>query len=559
MAQKNNHYQPYDLPEADRHKNSQILAAQTIDSLDRLPLEEKKAAIRQILIGIGIDVAQNDGDPTGDGDQRTMASVEDRDIARHLFSTGGDIHDHFAAAERTMSKFGLACATGDARAVSEMIKRVARAESQPYSRSAAVLALLETRETSMRLSPLLLVVSVGKNIRYDSNHVSPNFQKLAKLLLEYGASPCAKDVMGKTVCHYGAGVMATNMTLEVVDMCIRAAKNHHMYGKEVQLHGLNTQEMNGKVGVAGGFNSDSGRRSVYLQGDGREVWIKPENMKLVEPSALQRYPPLTDIRDRLGGVSLHDLCMPQFLSGIGMPQQVDAAAFLLQKHDASIHTKDMDGISPFQMVSGMGQMAVSDIAQVVMGAAHNEAKRATKAKKQSKLCCAKCKVSLTKSDAFGCSRCKVTHYCGRECQVAHWKEHKKECKDLIALASGVRLNPPDEMKPPDGYASVSANFKTGNTFSEGKYKKPGNIVHDKKFVVKLQGIGDRDPIFVYDKTRMCQFHIQHGQPGFQQLLVEIRNEPAWQGRKTFMKASFDRSGTCTMYPDKTGVKAHYTW
>ena len=83
--------------------------------------------------------------------------------------------------------------------------------------------------------------------------------------------------------------------------------------------------------------------------------------------------------------------------------------------------------------------------------------------------------------------------------------------------------------------------------------------YDKKLVVKTQGLGDRDHILVYDQTRSCHFYLQYGQIGFQEILMEIRNEPAWQGRKTFMKASFDSSGTCTMYPGKTGVKAHYSW
>mmetsp|Transcript_3458 Transcript_3458/g.4037 ORF Transcript_3458/g.4037 Transcript_3458/m.4037 type:complete len:395 (+) Transcript_3458:74-1258(+) len=31
-------------------------------------------------------------------------------------------------------------------------------------------------------------------------------------------------------------------------------------------------------------------------------------------------------------------------------------------------------------------------------------------------------------DLMKCSRCNHTHYCGRECQVADWKSHKKDCK-----------------------------------------------------------------------------------------------------------------------------------
>jgi len=31
-----------------------------------------------------------------------------------------------------------------------------------------------------------------------------------------------------------------------------------------------------------------------------------------------------------------------------------------------------------------------------------------------------------------CSRCLTVAYCGRDCQVAHWKAHKKACKEEVA-------------------------------------------------------------------------------------------------------------------------------
>merc|ERR1712085_152836 len=104
----------------------------------------------------------------------------------------------------------------------------------------------------MRLSPLLLIVSAGKTMIGDAR--SQNFEEVASLLLKHGASPVAKDVLGKTVCHYGAGAMATKTTMDVVDMCIRAAGSHHMYGEEVELHSLNTKEVNGILGTAGGYD-----------------------------------------------------------------------------------------------------------------------------------------------------------------------------------------------------------------------------------------------------------------------------------------------------------------
>lgn len=138
--------------------------------------------------------------------------------------------------------------------------------------------------------------------------------------------------------------------------------------------------------------------------------------------------------------------------------------------------------------------------------------------------------------------------------VAHWAEHKVECKQFASYSSGVKLDPPTET----GFATIR-NFQSGAMHSDGKYQKPKNVKCNEQFVVKVQGNGDQCPIMVYDQTRSCQFDISPGQPGFKEVLTEIRNEPAWQGRKTFMKASFDKKGVCTVYPDTAGVKAHYSW
>jgi hypothetical protein len=35
-----------------------------------------------------------------------------------------------------------------------------------------------------------------------------------------------------------------------------------------------------------------------------------------------------------------------------------------------------------------------------------------------------------------CSRCRVARYCGRQCQVAHFKLHKSVCKMLAAAGGG---------------------------------------------------------------------------------------------------------------------------
>eukprot|EP00877_Chromochloris_zofingiensis_P002270 jgi/Chrzof1/12043/Cz06g19070.t1 len=48
-----------------------------------------------------------------------------------------------------------------------------------------------------------------------------------------------------------------------------------------------------------------------------------------------------------------------------------------------------------------------------------------------KRCCWHCGMRQEGPEPLSkCSVCRVARYCSRECQVAHWKAHKKECPDL---------------------------------------------------------------------------------------------------------------------------------
>lgn len=45
-----------------------------------------------------------------------------------------------------------------------------------------------------------------------------------------------------------------------------------------------------------------------------------------------------------------------------------------------------------------------------------------------------------------CSKCKQRWYCGRECQIANWQEHKKSCKEMAAAAAAAPPNKEEELK-----------------------------------------------------------------------------------------------------------------
>ena len=416
----NNYYRPPKNLDHDRVNSSRSAADQTVESLAGLPLEQKKAAIRQIFIEIGVAVEENDNDAFGDGDQAPFETIEERDLARHLFAMGGDIYEHFQQ-PGAISNFAGACSTGNLKSVKAMIKNALAETHQPYSKSEAISQLLEQRETSMRLSPLLMTVAMGKNFAFSNPHATFQHHEVVKLILRHGASPVAKDITGKTVIHYGCGGMATSTTISIAELCIQAARSHHLFGKDVVLHSLNSAEMNGKVGIAQGIDVEKGRRSVYIPCDDREVWVKIENMNLVDPGSTTPYPLLVDVQDRLGSVALHELVMSRNFTGVDRPpgfaEQSETAAFLL-KHNASIHIEEADGVSPFRMASGFGQLMGEDgVPALIMKHAKEMARDATRARRIDARCCWKCNEELQK-DAPQCSKCKTARYCNKDCQVS---------------------------------------------------------------------------------------------------------------------------------------------
>ena len=513
-------------------------------TMANLPLPAQTERIRSKLIDIGTDCIFNDNDPMGDGDQSKILSSQKRDDARELYSYGGDINGYFE--NGAFTQFAMSCISGEYQKVAMLLSNITNRIEQPWCHNNEMKAILETRECSMRLSPLLLIVSAGKSCQgvKKENHVAT-----AKILLKHGARPNAQDVLGKTVCHYGGGGFSTSMTLEVVDMCIRATETVHLYGKDVELFGLKAADFNGLKGVVGGFDPDSGRRSVYIFTIDKEVWIKPSNMQLLstnDEDSSTKVTMLADIQDRFGSVALHEVIMSN---------KVDAARLLLRQHNASIHVCDLDGMSPMKMVP-LGGMTRGEVAEMITAAARKEGAADRRAKKESqKYTCASCQKDLSENEKKTCSGCHTITYCSTECQHLHWKQgHKRECSALAKLRSGIRVDP----APPNGL-NVAFMSKGGRVSDKGSYRKPRGVSTNEKFVIKVQAMSDMMPILIYDESRICQFEINPGQPGFDEILAETRKEMTWDGRKTFMKASFNESGKCIIYPATAGVKAKYSW
>ena len=107
---------------------------------------------------------QNKEDRLGDGDQSEIRRAAHQQFYRNLFSQGGDIAEWFSSG--MISEFAVACVSGDVCRVQQMLEQAEQdfTACELGKPCDALVELLERRETSLRLSPLLMIVSAGKNI-----------------------------------------------------------------------------------------------------------------------------------------------------------------------------------------------------------------------------------------------------------------------------------------------------------------------------------------------------------------------------------------------------------
>lgn len=91
--------------------------------------------------------------------------------------------------------------------------------------------------------------------------------------------------------------------------------------------------------------------------------------------------------------------------------------------------------------------------------------------------CVNCRQDLSKCTALRCSRCKVVHYCSRECQKSNFAQHKPYCKKIHALRLQLSNDEPtlaeneDEKKASQyklAYAILTLGYHSTDTIERGK-------------------------------------------------------------------------------------------
>ena len=225
--------------------------------------------------------------------------------------------------------------------------------------------------------------------------------------------------------------------------------------------------------------------------------------------------------DRVGTNCLHEV----FLSPKG---RVDVAEFLV-KRNVSVDIVPPCGNSIRKMVYMPTPFGASKMHEIIR-------KHIVKIEEMEDGRCWGCREM--REELLKCSICKKAVYCSRACQKQHWRIHKHDCQDLDENYCSIQISKP------------SSEDQLQINGVNGEYKRPDGVDVDELFWIKVQcDLINDGPHVAYDKSRSCKFLIMPGTEEYTELLNKMKQVKAFSGTKIYVKAAFDRSGECRVYPN----------
>ena len=148
-----------------------------------------------------------------------------------------------------------------------------------------------------------------------------------------------------------------------------------------------------------------------------------------------------------------------------------------------------------------------------------------------------------------CSGCRCTRYCSAECQQAHWKKHKKACRERQQRKWRVKPAQAENM-------SSHGQVPLGPSW-EGRLPKVAKAFGD-EFDVKIQiGMQDTDPMMVYDKQRSFTLIVTaiNCPVQYKDMFATVQAVGV-AGRKGYFKATVpEPGGVMEIYPHTINVRS----
>ncbi|XP_062567286.1 ankyrin repeat family A protein 2-like [Saccostrea cucullata] len=228
---------------------------------------------------------------------------------------------------------------------------------------------------------------------------------------------------------------------------------------------------------------------------------------------------------------------------------------LLLEHGADPKLEDEDGTTALELAKDSATKAVLHMYLI-----QSDIKRDTV-----DAVCVQCK-QIPKEGLKRCGACHVTMYCGKACQVRHWREggHKRNCPgSVIARPFRVGEDPSQNCVQVSFYRVMGSNKPNVKVFKRTAKDaiQKMKFIEKKRFVVKVQlplnAVGNSE-MMVYNADRTVEGYVYPNEPGYLNLQKKIQVD-GYRGIKAFFWAELTdkNDGTFRIFGGKCAP--YQTW
>lgn len=154
-------------------------------------------------------------------------------------------------------------------------------------------------------------------------------------------------------------------------------------------------------------------------------------------------------------------------------------------------------------------------------------------------------------------RSKSVRFCSDECQKTHWQEgHNKECPKMRKQYKECIVIKDPSTRNGDANDRITIVYSVENV-AVTAFRRPSHVGVNESFTVKVECLkGEKNSILICDRTRECEFCIRSEHKAYKKLLAKVLSDKVTAGTRTYVSASFDRKGYCSLFMNQTKRK---TW
>lgn len=284
--------------------------------------------------------------------------------------------------------------------------------------------------------------------------------------------------------------------------------------------------------------------SLNIPGTSDKVLLAMAEACIERSVQLNLSPRLVDIPDRFGDVPAMEACKQN---------RVDLITFLCVKHQADPTIKNNHGMNLVVFAEHF------DSIKLIVRKAKNKLQYA-----EQRSICVYCQ--LTNIDTMKCGRCKIATYCTKECQKAHWKEHKKQCCPEETPAGEKAATNEIIIKPVTGQEMFNTDTYQKLVVFSGK--PPKGVAVNELFDIKVQLSISRGGLFMaeyivdlkgdfmlYNKERDVMMYVNDKACAKKRQLGElVASYAPCNGQKAYFRAKVNEQGHLVVITDPMFVR-----